>query len=193
MRLVSTHTVMSASSPKTHVKSLRELEDKKSIKALVVRIDSPGGAVAPSQEIYEAVKALRKTKKVVCSLGDLAASGGYWIASQAHELVVTPSGMVGSIGVIVPHQDVSAMRERIGVKTEYITAGKFKAEDYGPLSQMKAKGSELAPLGTFEKKVPADLQAKVVRNGCFIDIKSRFSDVDLLTALRELLPLMRFN
>ena len=75
-------------------------------------------------------------KHLVAVANNMAASGGYWIASQAAELVVTPSGMVGSIGVIVPHQDSSAMKERIGVKTEYISAGKYKAEGYtdGPLT-----------------------------------------------------------
>lgn len=105
---------------------------------IIMDVDSPGGSVFGVQELGDVLTEIRENsgKRLVAVANNMAASGGYWIASQAHELVITPSGMVGSIGVIVPHQDASAMRERVGVKTEYITAGKYKAEGYndGPLT-----------------------------------------------------------
>jgi signal peptide peptidase SppA len=105
---------------------------------IIMDVDSPGGSVFGVQELGDVLADIRNNsgKHLVAVANNMAASGGYWLASQAHELVVTPSGMVGSIGVIVPHQDTSAMRERVGVKTEYITAGKYKAEGYesGPLT-----------------------------------------------------------
>ena len=112
--------------PKDTLKSLRELEDKKSIKALVVRIDSPGGAVAPSQEIYEAVKALRKTKKVVCSLGDLAASGGYYIAAACEKIVANPGTLTGSIGVIMQFMNTKELYTWAKLDPFVLKAGKYK-------------------------------------------------------------------
>lgn len=108
------------------------------IGTIILDVDSPGGSVFGVQELADVLHDVRthSGKHLVAVANNMAASGGYWIASQAAELVVTPSGMVGSIGVIVPHQDSSALRERVGVKTEYISAGKYKAEGYtdGPLT-----------------------------------------------------------
>ena len=105
---------------------------------IVMDVDSPGGSVFGVQELGDVLHDIRQNsgKRLVAVANNTAASGGYWIASQAHELVVTPSGMVGSIGVIVPHSDTSKMKERVGVRTEYITAGKYKAEGHqdGPLT-----------------------------------------------------------
>src|SRR5581483_12372069 len=87
------------------VGQLHELRKDKSIKAIVVRIDSPGGAVAPSQEIYQAILRAKKDKKVVCSMGTVAASGGYYIASACDKIWASPGTVTGSIGVIseMPH------------------------------------------------------------------------------------------
>lgn len=105
---------------------------------IIMDVDSPGGSVFGVQELGDVLAEIREHsgKKLVAVANNTAASGGYWIASQAHELVVTPSGMVGSIGVIVPHSDTSAMKERLGVRTEYITAGRYKSEGHadGPLT-----------------------------------------------------------
>jgi signal peptide peptidase SppA len=125
-------------STETLAQTLRAVAQDPEVGTIVMDVDSPGGSVFGVQELGDVLADIRDNsgKHLVAVANNLAASGGYWIASQAHELVVTPSGMVGSIGVIVPHQDASAMRERVGVKTEYITAGKYKAEGYqdGPLT-----------------------------------------------------------
>jgi signal peptide peptidase SppA len=136
------YAVANTSRPLTSTEALaaqmRTLAADPDVGTIIMDVDSPGGSVFGVQELGDVLAEIRESsgKHLVAVANNMAASGGYWLASQAHELVITPSGMVGSIGVIVPHQDASAMRERVGVKTEYITAGKYKAEGYndGPLT-----------------------------------------------------------
>jgi len=97
-----------------------------SIKAIVLRIDSPGGAVAPSQEIYEEIRKAVVKKKVVVSMGSVAASGGYYIAAPATRIVANPGTLTGSIGVIMEIPNVEGLMNKIGVKTEVIKSGRHK-------------------------------------------------------------------
>src|SRR5713226_4279093 len=83
------------------IESLKQFGETKGIKAVVLRIDSPGGAVAPTQEIYEEIGKLREKKPVIASLGSMAASGGYYIASACDQVVSNPGTLTGSIGVIM--------------------------------------------------------------------------------------------
>lgn len=102
---------------------------------IVLDVDSPGGSVFGVQEFADTIAAARGQKRIVAVANSTAASGAYWIASQADQIVVTPSGMVGSIGVIVPHTDLSEAYAKEGIKRSYITYGRYKAEgnDAGPL------------------------------------------------------------
>jgi len=97
-----------------------------SIKAIVLRIDSPGGAVAPSQEIYEEIRKAAAKKKIVVSMGSVAASGGYYIAAPATRIVANPGTLTGSIGVIMEIPNVQGLMNKIGVKTEVIKSGRHK-------------------------------------------------------------------
>ncbi|HXW69617.1 MAG TPA: signal peptide peptidase SppA [Dissulfurispiraceae bacterium] len=97
-----------------------------SIKALVLRVDSPGGGVVPSQEIYDEVKRAAAQTKVVVSMGSLAASGGYYISSPASKIVANPGTITGSIGVIMEVPNLKVLLDKIGVKTEVIKSGKHK-------------------------------------------------------------------
>src|SRR5208282_2344231 len=97
-----------------------------SIRALVLRVDSPGGGVVPSQEIYDEVKRAAAQTKVVVSMGSLAASGGYYISSPANKIVANPGTITGSIGVIMEVPNVKVLMDKIGVKTEVIKSGKHK-------------------------------------------------------------------
>jgi protease-4 len=97
-----------------------------SIKALVLRVNSPGGGVVPSQEIYDEVKRAAAKKKVVVSMGSLAASGGYYISAPASKIVANPGTITGSIGVIMEVPNVKVLLDKIGVKTEVIKSGKHK-------------------------------------------------------------------
>lgn len=109
--------------------TLDEMKDyvkDSSIKAIVLRIDSPGGAVAPSQEIYEEVRKAIAKKKIVVSMGSVAASGGYYIASPATKIIANPGTLTGSIGVIMEIPNVEGLLNKIGVKTEVIKSGQHK-------------------------------------------------------------------
>jgi len=100
-------------------------KDKK-IKAIILRIDSPGGGVGPSQEIYREITRTRKVKKVVASMGSVAASGGYYIASAAHKIVANPGTITGSIGVIMEFVRLEELLKKLGVGLEVLKTGEFK-------------------------------------------------------------------
>ncbi len=106
-----------------------------SVKAVSIRVDSPGGGVAPAQEIYSEIRKLRKKKKVVASLASIAASGGYYVASAAEKIVANPGTLTGSIGVIMDFSNIEGLLEKIGLKGYVIKSGRFK--DIGsPLREM---------------------------------------------------------
>ena len=105
---------------------IKEYTKDNSIKAIVLRIDSPGGAVAPSQEIYEEVKKAVAKKKVIVSMGSVAASGGYYIAAPATKIIANPGTLTGSIGVIMEIPNIEGLMNKIGIKTEVIKSGRHK-------------------------------------------------------------------
>ncbi len=111
---------------KAAVEEIKEYTKDKSIKAIVLRIDSPGGAVAPSQEIYEEVKKAVAKKQVVVSMGSIAASGGYYISAPATRIIANPGTLTGSIGVIMEIPNLEGLMSKIGIRTEVIKSGKHK-------------------------------------------------------------------
>ncbi len=108
------------------IEKLKKFGDTESIKAIVIRIDSPGGGVGPSQEIYEEVIKLREKKTIVVSMGSVAASGGYYIASAAHKIIANPGTLTGSIGVIIEVANIQELMGKIGMKSVVIKSGKYK-------------------------------------------------------------------
>jgi protease IV len=108
------------------VRQLNELRKNEHVKAIVMRIDSPGGVVGPSQEIYAEVKKLTATKKVVVSMGSLAASGGYYIAAPAVRIIANPGTITGSIGVLMKFSNVEGLMGKIGMKAFTLKTGKYK-------------------------------------------------------------------
>ena len=108
------------------IDELKEYAKDNSIKAVVLRVDSPGGAVAPSQEIYEEVLKLKENKKVIVSMGSVAASGGYYIAAPADKIVANAGTLTGSIGVIMEIPNVSGLMKKIGVETQIVKSGSYK-------------------------------------------------------------------
>jgi protease-4 len=124
------------------IEQLKRFVKDDSIKAIVLRINSPGGGVAPSQEIYEEVKKARAKKPVIASMGALAASGGYYIACAAQRVYANPGTITGSIGVIMPFMNVKDLVEKIGLKGMTVKSGAFK--DMGsPLRDMTPREQEL--------------------------------------------------
>lgn len=108
------------------IQLLDGIEKDASVKAVVLRINSPGGAVVASDEIYQRVRQLRQKKPVVVSMGDAAASGGYYIAAGANKIVANPATITGSIGVIAELPKLSGLFSKIGVEMRVIKSGDFK-------------------------------------------------------------------
>lgn len=115
------------------VSQLEKLKNRKDISAIVMRIDSPGGLVAPTQEIYEKVKSLRGVKPIIASMGSVAASGGYYIALGADTLIANPGTIVGSIGVIMNYPIATELLGKVGIKFETVKSGGLK--DVGSYSR----------------------------------------------------------
>jgi protease-4 len=111
---------------KRAIVQLRDFARDESVRAIIVRIDSPGGAVGPSQEIYREVQRTRKKKPVVASLGAVAASGGYYIAAACEKVVASAGTLTGSIGVITQTSDVSELMRLARLDITVFKSGKFK-------------------------------------------------------------------
>ncbi|MDY7032745.1 MAG: signal peptide peptidase SppA [Thermodesulfobacteriota bacterium] len=111
---------------KNVIDQLLQFKKDKRVKAVVLRIDSPGGSVGPSQEIYEEIKKFRAKKKIVVSMGSIAASGGYYIACAADRIVANPGTITGSIGVIVEFANLEELMKKIGFESVVIKSGKHK-------------------------------------------------------------------
>jgi protease-4 len=109
------------------VRQFKKYRENRSVKAIVFRVESPGGGVAASQEIYEEVKKTKESgKPVVVSMGSVAASGGYYVSCGASRIVANPGTLTGSIGVIVQFLHVSDLMKKIGVDATTYKTGKLK-------------------------------------------------------------------
>jgi len=106
---------------------IHSLEKDKSIKGVLLRVNSPGGAIAPSQEIYQAVTELNGVKPVVASYGSVAASGGYYASVPSRLIFANPGSITASIGVMAEFVTVTEAMEKLGIKPEVLTTGKYKA------------------------------------------------------------------
>ena len=124
------------------VETLDDLADNDAVDAVVVRVDSPGGAVAPSQEIYDAVGRVREKKPVVASLGSIAASGGYYVAAACDAIVANAGTLTGSIGVLMELPNVEELMRKLGVSGQILKAGQHK--DIGsPIRAMTPEEREI--------------------------------------------------
>lgn len=112
--------------PDSISKQIKEYGERDDIKAIVVRIDSPGGGVGPSQEIYRELKKVSAKKEVVVSMGSVAASGGYYIAAAADKIIANPGTITGSIGVIMEFASLEDLLSKIGLKGYVIKSGEYK-------------------------------------------------------------------
>jgi protease-4 len=152
-------------SSQTTVKDLKRFSDDPSIRAVIIRVDSPGGVAAAAQEIYSEVVKVQEKKKVIVSMGVVAASGGYFVSLPADVIVANPGTLTGSIGVIMEFPVIEELLQKIGIDFEVIKSRDYK--DIGsPYRQMNEKEKEL-------------LQDVV------IDVYDQFVDV---TALHRHLP-----
>jgi len=110
----------------TVVSQLVEFKKDRSVKAIILRVDSPGGGVAPSQEIYREIRKTKEKKKIIVSMGSVAASGGYYVSSAADKIIASPGTLTGSIGVLMEFVRLQELMEKIGVDIEVLKSGEFK-------------------------------------------------------------------
>lgn len=109
------------------VRELRDHAENPAVKAVVVRVNSPGGVVAPTQEIYNAIQRVRKGgKPVVASFGAVAASGGYYIGAATNRIFANPGTLTGSIGVVMQMANVEGLLKKVGVEYVVVKAGAYK-------------------------------------------------------------------
>jgi len=121
---------------------MKRLKEMPWVKAIVVRIDSPGGAVAPTQEIFEEIQRFKKQKPIIASMGGMATSGGYYIAAACDKIVANPGTLTGSIGVIMQLSNVEELMKKIGVKGINVKSGANK--DLGsPFQTLSPEGREI--------------------------------------------------
>ncbi len=121
---------------------LKRFKEAPWVKAIVVRIDSPGGAVAPTQEIFDELQKTKKSKPLIASMGGMATSGGYYIATACEKIVANPGTLTGSIGVIMQLNNVEELMKKIGVKGYNIKSGANK--DIGsPFQPLSPEGREI--------------------------------------------------
>ena len=158
---------------------LREADRDPDITSIVMDIASPGGSVEQVPETAEVIRSLKKPTIAVANAD--AASAAYWLATQADELVITPSGEVGSIGVWTAHQNVAAMQKKIGVQTTLISAGKYKVEGhpFGPLND-EAKEAMQAKVDYYYDMFVADVARG--RGVASTDVRSGFGEGRMVTA-----------
>ncbi len=123
-------------SSKKIIEEIKAFRDDDKIKAIILRVDSPGGGIGPSQEIYRELMKTRDSKQVITSMGSVAASGGYYIAAATQGIVANPGTITGSIGVIMEYANLMELAKKIGISPVVIKSGEFK--DMGsPLRELK--------------------------------------------------------
>ena len=131
---------------------LKRFRKEDSIKAIVIRIDSPGGSVGPSQEIFREIRKTIETKKVIASMGAVAASGGYYIAAGTDGIVASPGSITGSIGVIMGYANFEQVLKKIGLVPVVIKSGEYK-DTGSPTREMTGREQQL--LQNFVDKIHA--------------------------------------
>lgn len=152
--------------------ALHEAIANPDVNAVVLDIDSPGGTVPGTEELSAEMRRLRGGEKpIIAQVNALAASAAYWIAASADEIVVTPSGRAGSIGVYTVHDDVSKAMEEAGIKRTYISAGKHKVEgnETEPLSKETQAYTQSLVDTSYDKFVSAVADGRGVTNAKVLD------------------------
>lgn len=161
--------------------SLDALLANKAVDAIVLDVDSPGGEVSAVPELSDKIRGAREQRKIYASVNSLAASAGYWIASAAGQVFITPSGYAGSIGVYLMHADKSKALEAGGIKVSLVSAGKFKVEanPFEPLGT-EARGNLQSMVDATHDKFLSALSAN--RDKSIGDVRKNFGQGRLMNA-----------
>ena len=161
-------------SSKKIIQNIKTFRDDDSIKAIILRIDSPGGGIAPSHEIYREVIKTRRDKKIITSMGSVAASGGYYIASATNKIIANAGTLTGSIGVIMEYANIEEIAKKIGISPVVIKSCKFKDI-----------GSPLRELNDSERKILQDLVNELHLQFVNDAAKARGIDVETMLKLAD--------
>lgn len=166
-------------------RALAEALDNPAVRAIVIDVDSPGGSVSGTLEAAEKIFEGRARKPIIAVANAMAASAAYWIASAATELVVTPSGSVGSIGVLAVHEDRSARNAAQGIKLSFIHAGKYKVEGNSAEPLSADARTEIARM---VDQAYAKMTAAIgrYRGRAAADVREHFGQGRMVTALDAL-------
>jgi protease IV len=169
---------------KDTMEDIVRFKEDDSIKGVIIRINSPGGSVGPSQEIYSEVIKLKTKKKVYTSMGSVCASGGYYIAVAGEKIYAMPATITGSIGVIMEHMIIEDLFKKIGLQSNTIKSGAFK--DAGtPLRKMKEEErvyfqgildnihEQFIKVVAQERKMPIDTARKLSDGRIFIGTQAK--------------------
>jgi len=161
------------------------LADNSSVKAILLRVDTPGGGVAASQEIYEEVKSIRDSgKPVVVSMGSLAASGGYYVSCGATRIVANPGTITGSIGVIAMFPNYEKLMGKIGLDMNVIKSGEYKdsGSPFRPMTEQDRKYFQ----GVVDDSYQQFLDVVSKERKLDIDKLKRFADGRVFTGQQAL-------
>ncbi len=150
-----------------YLSAIREFRTRRDVKAVLVRVESPGGAIGPTQEVFEELKKLRKEKPIYVSMGGVSASGGYYVSLAGEKIFANPGTITGSIGVVIELPNLEKLFEKLGIKSETIKSGEFKdtGSIYRGLTKeereyLKAKVNQLheqfVRVVAEERKLPLD-------------------------------------
>lgn len=165
-------------------KNLKKAKEDISVRGILLKINSPGGTVAESQEIYQLIMETKKTKPVFVSMGDVAASGGYYIAAAADRIYACPGTLTGSIGVIFNAPDASELfNKKLGIKAQVIKSGKFK--DIGSTSRPMTEDEKALLSGIIQNSYAQFLNAitkgRIERNDDYRAPKTSLTPENLKT------------
>lgn len=180
------------------VSTLQTYAGNTSVKAIVLRVDSPGGGVAASQEIFEEVKSIRDTvKPIIVSMGSIAASGGYYVSCGATRIVANPGTITGSIGVIAMFPNYAKLMEKLGLQMDVIKSGKYKdsGSPFRAMTEADKKYFQGVVINSFdqfldtvakERKLPIDKLKKFADGRVFTGEQAlKLGLVDTLGSLED--------
>ena len=182
--IVPMYGVIDESTGRPVIETLERWRDNRSIKAVVIHVNSPGGGTAISQEIHNEILRLREKKPVVISMAEVAASGGYYISCAADRIVANPGTVTGSIGVIISFHTFAGVFDKIGIGTETVKSGEFK--DVGSYSRDMTEDEKLMLQAVVTDSYEQFVEAVVEGRGMEREEVYAVADGSIYTGLQAL-------
>ncbi len=163
------------------IKSIEKIKKDAHYKALLVDISSPGGSPTAAQEFTQYIKDLNKTIPVTMYVNSMAASGAYYIASAIKPLYANKNAIVGSIGVIIPHYNINELAQKVGIKEDTITAGKFK-QPFSLFKELTPKNKEYIQKSLLKPVYKNFIEDVAKNRGIAVDKLKKFAEGKVFVA-----------